>query len=96
MKHFLALMLLIASASAFAMPWPNVYNFGNSVQLHIANDQDRQIWCSGYLTLQTNTGKDESQYVTEFIMAHNFIYRNFYPRTLGETFTNVYHSIYCN
>lgn len=93
----LGLVLLTGfSQAAEAVVWPNVYNWGNRVEVQVFNNTDRSVWCSGSVYLRMESNKEESHYFSEFINRGMFVYRSIYPRTLSERIQRVNHSIFCN
>ena len=97
MKNFLlgfALTTFASSAIAFDYVWPNVYNWGNRVEVQAHNNTDRGVWCSGsiYMTLENN--QDENHYFSEYLSSRGFIYRSVYPRG-NKRISRMNHSISC-
>lgn len=100
MKKLIVGLSLIISSVAFAekasLVYPQVYNFGSSVQVNVWNTTNQNVWCSGTVNMTTDKGQMESQYYNEFVSANFNSYRMIYPRQFGVRIVSVFHSIYCN
>jgi hypothetical protein len=100
MKKFFLILSLVFSITAFAetetVIYPNVYNYGSSVQVSAWNYSDRTVFCSGTIYMDMANGERDSEYYFESIPAHFTSYRTFYSRRPGDRISRVSHSIFCN
>lgn len=98
MKTLVFAALLALSSSSFAsMVWPQLTNWGTSVELSIWNSTDEDIRCSGSVYFSTSAGKTESHYYFSTIYKHSSDYERYYlfSTTPGETITSANHSVSC-
>jgi hypothetical protein len=99
MKTFLFAIALVSSfaASAQVNVYPQVINFGNSVQVQIHNTTKDNISCSGNITMHTQLGRMENAYYFDQIYKGSFSTRMFYPMTMqmNDRITFANHSIFC-
>ena len=77
-----------------AYVYPNVVNYGYSIQVQIWNTTDNVVRCSGYLNYRTDKGP-ESRFFTEIVSPRMNSYRMIYPNYLNSRILNVDHSIFC-
>lgn len=100
MKKLILGLALTLSSFAFAekqsMVFPQVYNFGSSIQVNVWNTTDKNFWCNGSVTMYLDNGKQESEYYTEFVSSRYNSIRMIYPREFGTRITSYYHNIWCN
>lgn len=100
MKNLIAGLVLVVSSVAFAAKdvaiFPNVYNYGNSVQVHIWNTSNRSVWCSGSVYMNLDNGQTQSENYSEYVMANFNSYKMIYPRLAGARILSISHSIFCN
>jgi hypothetical protein len=99
MKNLFLVLVFILSGSAFAENlspvYPQVYSYGNIVQVTIRNFTDRNVHCSGSIYLTTISGRRENQFFSEFVRARFTSLRTIYPRSFGERILSTSHSIFC-
>lgn len=95
MKTLIASVLLVASFSASAQLYPNVINWGSSVQVQIHNSTQSTYSCSGNVYMHTQN-TTESAYYFDFIPAYGSSFRSFYPLNHQTQIRFVSHSIFCN
>ena len=100
MKNLILGLVLGVSSVAFAAKetaiFPNVYNYGTSVQVNIWNSSNRSVWCSGSVFMNLDNGQMQSENYSEYIMANFNSYKMIYPRLAGARILSVSHSIFCN
>lgn len=100
MKKIILGLALIISAPAFAekasIVFPQVYNYGSSVEVQIWNHTDRYVTCSGSLWIRTEKGNSYSEYLFDHVMPRFSAYRSFYARDFNDRIQSVRHSIFCN
>jgi hypothetical protein len=99
MKLLFLILSLAFTTATFAgkdmIVFPQVYNYGSSVQITIWNTTDRQISCSGSVWMSLQSGARETEYYFDYIGARFTSFRTIYPRTSGDRIVNVSHSISC-
>ncbi len=98
MKKLIIGMALLTSASAFAQSrtiFPQIFNFGNSVQVQIYNPNARAHHCSGSITLFTMPYGSEYQYFSEYIRPQSSLTRTIWLRNFNLRIMNASHSIFC-
>lgn len=99
MKFFILLASLLMGSVAFAekdsVVFPQVSNFGTSVQITIWNHTDRSISCSGQVYLNYMSGFRESEYFFDYVSARFTSYKHIYARRMNDRVVNVTHRISC-
>lgn len=99
MKKLVIGAALLVSASAFAQSsrpiFPQIFNFGNSVQVQIYNPNARPHYCSGFVNINTIPYGSESQYFSEYIRPQSSFTRTIWLRSIGARVSSAFHSIYC-
>lgn len=100
MKKIILALALTISASAFAekasVIFPQVYNYGSSVQVQIWNHTDKYVTCSGSIWMRTEKGVSYSEYLFDSVMPRFSAYRSFYARDYNDRIQSVNHSIFCH
>lgn len=100
MKTTILTLGLIFSSLAFAgkdtSVWPNVYNFGNHVQVQVWNHTDKEVRCSGFVYMDMESGERTSEHYFDWVRARGSSFRNVYPRIFNDRIRSVNHSIWCN
>lgn len=100
MKTILFAIALVTSFSASAQVYvyPNIINFGNSVQVQIHNTTQDNISCSGSVNMHTQQGRMETGYYFDQIYKGSFSMRSFYlmNNTMNDRITFTNHSIFCH
>jgi hypothetical protein len=97
MKTFLLVAAFVTSFGASAQVYvnPNIFNFGNSVQIQIYNTNDFDISCSGSVNIFTHQNRMESGYYFEQIRKGSLSIRNFYLMDMNNRVNFTSHSIFC-
>ena len=99
MKNVLLLATLLLSTSVFAekesVVFPQVSNYGSSVQVRIWNHTDRSVSCSGQIYLNYMSGYRDSEYFFEYVSARFTSYKHIYSRRMNDRVVNVTHTISC-
>lgn len=99
MKIFFLLSSLLISGLAMGKAdtviFPQVYNYGFSVQVSVWNYTDRSVNCNGSLFLTYQSGARETEYFFEMVPARFTSYRNINSRRLNDRITQVTHGISC-
>ena len=98
-KTALAACLLVSSI-ALAQPdgviFPQVYNFGYSVQVNVWNTTDQYVNCSGFLFMTTQNGFRDSQYYFDYVPPRFNSFKQIYVRRGDDRIISVSHSVMCN
>ena len=99
MKNFLFALSLMFSGVALAeeLPpvFPEVFNFGHSVQVTVRNYTEQNVTCSGTIYLVTMSGFRETLVYNEFVPARTSSYKNFYPRFITDRILRTSNMIFC-
>ena len=97
MKTFLLVAAFAASFGASAQVYvnPNIFNFGNSVQVQINNTNDFDISCSGGVRIYTHQNRMDSGYYFDQIRKGSLSIRNFYLINMTDRVNYTSHSIFC-
>lgn len=99
MKKLMIAATLLITTSAFAQMsrpiYPQVMNFGNSVQVQIYNPNQKMHHCSGFVNINLIPMGTESQYFSEYIRPNSSFTRTIWLRTMGARVSHAYHSIFC-
>lgn len=98
MKTLIASVVLAASFSASAQMvnvYPRIYNFGNQAQVQVYNSSEFDVNCSGFIYLNTQRGRMESHYYSDYIYRGHSSMRFFYLRDFQDNITYSHHSIRC-
>lgn len=98
MKSLIFAGFLALSSSAFAgMVWPQVSNWGSSVEVSIWNHTDEDVRCSGSVYFSTSEGRSESHYYMSTVYKRSSDYERYYlfTTTATERITSVNHTISC-
>jgi hypothetical protein len=98
MKKILLVLTVLIATSAFAsFPiFPQLTNFGTSVQLTIFNPNNKDVNCSGMIYMYLIPSAVESQYFYSRVVAHTTLFKTFIPLRQNMTISTVSHSIYCS
>lgn len=99
MKKLLLTCSLLLSSVAFAetktVVFPQVWNYGTSVQIQIWNHTDRSISCSGPVYLNMQSGERIHEYFYDFVSARFTSYRTIFSRNMNDRISSVSHMISC-
>jgi hypothetical protein len=98
MKKCLFVVFLVsglAHAGRSNAIFPQVTNFGTSVQVTIWNHTEGNVTCSGFVNLSYANGQRQSENVFEYIPSRMTSYRTIYGQQFGERIVMVDHSIFC-
>lgn len=88
--------LLTGTALAQSRPiFPQISNFGNSIQLQIFNPNLNPVFCSGSVTINVIPRGMETHYVNVSIPPRMNVVRQIWPRQVGGRIANAYHSLFC-
>jgi hypothetical protein len=94
---FAALMSL--SFSLFAGPsgliFPEVYNFGHSVQVTVRNHTNEDVRCTGSISMVSQTGQRDNESFYETVPAGMTNFKTFFNRRMGDRYVSVMHTISC-
>ncbi len=90
---FFTLGLNAYGASAL---FPQVLNFGTSVQVTLNNFTDEDVRCSGIISMHGYTGYVETQYYSELIVSGTTSFRTYRMARFNERISFVNHNIFCN
>lgn len=99
MKTLLCTLALVISAPVFAQSVfvnPIIFNFGNMVQVQINNNTDSNINCSGPVQMNSQFGRMETNYFSEYIRKNSFALRSFYLMSPNDRVTFSNHFINCS
>ncbi len=89
------LICTLAHAGRSSAIFPQVTNYGTSVQVTIWNHTDRNVTCSGFVNLTYANGQRHSENVFEYIPSRITSYRTIYGQQIGERIMMVDHTIFC-
>ena len=99
MKKFILAVTLVLSGLAFAEDeapiFPQVFNYGNSVQIQITNHTDSYVTCSGPVWITTDKGATYSEHYFDSVMPRFTSYRRIQVRNFQDRIRFVNHSIFC-
>lgn len=99
MKKLILALSLAISGLAFsgeqAAIYPQVINFGNSIQIQVWNHTDAYITCSGPVWITTETGASYSEHYFDSVMPKFTSYRRIQARNFQDRIRFVNHSIFC-
>ncbi len=98
MKKCLFVAILVsglAHAQRSIAIFPQVTNYGTSVQVTIWNHTDRNVTCSGFVNLSYANGQRYTESVFEYVPSRFTSYRTIYGQQFGERIVMVDHSIFC-
>jgi hypothetical protein len=95
-KFILSLVILFSTSLAHAMVWPQVYNWGNRVEVQIHNRELRPISCSGSIRLLLESGESETHFHYSHVPGRSFSTRSYYTRSFNDRIRRVNHSIFCH
>lgn len=95
----LAILGLMLSFSALAKTntsvFPQVSNYGSSVEVRIYNYTDRPVSCSGSIYMTTQLSGNRTEYYFNMISAGFNDWRTYRLPNLSDRVISVYHSITC-
>ena len=97
-KLIIALSLIISSlsfASTESVVFPDLYVFGNHIQLTVRNYTDRPVTCSGFVFFSTFDGSRVTHHYFDTVPAYFTAFRNIYPRSMNDRILNARHTISC-
>lgn len=97
MKNILLTITVLFSSITFSqIVRPNVYVFGNRVQVQTFNNTQDDIRCSGFVYARTNRGLTETHYHSAVIYKGMSSFRNYYSRNYQTRYSFAYHNIFCS
>lgn len=97
-KLFLVLSLVFSTyalANVDLTVYPRLYYFGNKVEVQIWNHTDKQVTCSGMVTIRTQNNDYQTEYFYDYVAARMTSYRSIYLRDWSDRVSFANHSIYC-
>ncbi len=97
MKNLVLTIALLGSSLALSQTVrPNVYAFGNRVQVSIFNNTKDDIRCSGFVYARMNRGLTETHYHSEVVYKGMSSVRNYFSRDYRSRYIWAYHNIFCS
>jgi hypothetical protein len=97
MKKIIFSLMIFATSVAHANSpiFPQIFNFGNSVQVQIFNPNLKDVNCSGMVYMNLSPYGVESQYFYGRIPSHTTGFRTFFLTQINVRIAFASHSIYC-